>query len=319
MSPAPASLRRAVAGGGALLLVLLLVAAARRLDLHRAALELAGARPGWIVAAVLAYVVILPLWAAQWRLLAPPGPRNRLRAMLGVVCMTSSVLNTTPLLIGEAAGVQLLASVAGIDRASGLAVLAMDQLLVGLAKLAVIGAAVLLLPTPAALRHGILALAGGVGLLALALVVLVTTRAAGQWRAAHPRAEQALHRATRALGALGTPKRGGAAFLLALAKKGCELLAILAIQRAFGVTLPAASALLVLAALNIATLLPLVPGNVGVFEAAMVLAYAWLGVPPERALGMAVVQHLCYVAALALPGYAWLARGVPARNAAATP
>ena len=107
--------------------------------------------------------------------------------------------------------------------------------------------------------------------------------------------------------------------MLAFAKKGCELGAIISLQHAFGITLPPSSALLVLAALNIATLLPLVPGNVGVFETAVVFAYAWLGVAPERALGLAVVQHVCYVAALALPGYAWLARGVPLRSTAATP
>jgi uncharacterized membrane protein YbhN (UPF0104 family) len=60
-----------------------------------------------------------------------------------------------------------------------------------------------------------------------------------------------------------------------------------------------------------------VPGNLGVYEAAVVVAYAWLGVPPERALGIALVQHACYFAALALPGYRWLARRVRDRSAAA--
>ena len=54
--------------------------------------------------------------------------------------------------------------------------------------------------------------------------------------------------------------------------------------------------------LNLATLLPIVPGNVGVFEGAVVFALTPLGVPLEQALGIAVVQHLCYFIALALPG-----------------
>jgi glycosyltransferase 2 family protein len=56
------------------------------------------------------------------------------------------------------------------------------------------------------------------------------------------------------------------------------------------------------------TLLPLVPGNVGVFEAAVVLALTRFGVGPEQALGVAVVQHLCYFVALALPGLLAAAR-----------
>ena len=109
-----------------------------------------------------------------------------------------------------------------------------------------------------------------------------------------------------ALAPLRSPVRGGGALLLALAKKGVEVLAIVCVQRAFGLTLPIAGAVLVLASLNLATLLPITPGNVGLYEAAVVFAYTWLGVPAERALGVAIVQHLCYFVALALPGYWWL-------------
>jgi uncharacterized membrane protein YbhN (UPF0104 family) len=78
------------------------------------------------------------------------------------------------------------------------------------------------------------------------------------------------------------------------------------------------SAVLVLAALNLATLLPLVPGNVGVYEAVTVVAYGYLGVDADHALGIALVQHACYFVALALPGYGWLWRGVRSRSAAAS-
>jgi len=43
-----------------------------------------------------------------------------------------------------------------------------------------------------------------------------------------------------------------------------------------------------------------------------------LGVPTERALGMAVVQHACYFVALALPGYRWLASSASRSAAAAS-
>jgi uncharacterized membrane protein YbhN (UPF0104 family) len=133
------------------------------------------------------------------------------------------------------------------------------------------------------------------------------------------RAARALRAVAEALAPLRSPSRGGGALALALAKKLAELLAILCVQRAFGVELPFASAVLVLATLNLATLLPIVPGNVGVYEAATVIAYTYLGVAPELALGIALVQHACYFVALGMPGYGWLARGTAPASAAATP
>ena len=107
---------------------------------------------------------------------------------------------------------------------------------------------------------------------------------------------------------LRSASRGIPTLALALLKKAVEVAAILCVQRAFGVHLPVAGAVLVLATLNLATLLPVVPGNAGVFEAAIVLALTRMGVAPELALGIAVVQHLCYFVALAAPGLVWVAR-----------
>jgi hypothetical protein len=161
-----------------------------------------------------------------------------------------------------------------------------------------------------------------IGVAALLLgVVAVAWRSARSSRLAErvlpARAARILAAVGEALAPLRSPSRGGGALLLALAKKAAEVAAILCVARAFGVELPAAGAVLVLAALNLATLLPIVPGNLGVYEAAVVLAYAHLGVDAERALGIALVQHACWFAALALPGYRWLARSAPRSSAAA--
>ena len=305
-----------------LVLAALLLLAVRRLDLARVAQELVHVRAGWVLLALVAFSAILPLWAAQWWLLAPPTSRRTPRRMLGVVAMTSSVLNTSPMLVGEASGVYFLAEHAGVDRASGLAVLAMDQLFVGLAKVGVLTAAASVLPLPQVMRIGVRMLAIAVSLLLVALMLLARGGASLPRALVGDGSSRLASIAIRAMDALA-PLRSfslaGGGLLLALCKKGCELLAILAIQHAFNVDLPASSAFVVLAALNLATLLPLVPGNAGVFEAAVVFAYGWLGIPPERALGMAVVQHAAYFVALALPGYAWLARAVPRRSVAATP
>jgi uncharacterized protein (TIRG00374 family) len=107
---------------------------------------------------------------------------------------------------------------------------------------------------------------------------------------------------------LRSAARGLPALGIALLKKAVEVAAIACVHRAFGLPVPLSAAIIVLAVLNLATLLPIVPGNVGVFEAAVVLALARFGISPEQALGVAVVQHLCYFVALAVPGLLFAAR-----------
>lgn len=312
MSAPPATARRLLRLAALAVVVGLAVMAVRQLSLARVAAELAVARPGWIALALLSFVAIIPLWALQWRVLAPAVPRPSVPAMLGVVAMTSTVLNTAPLLVGEAAGIYFLVTEAGLARAAALSVLAMDQLFVGVAKLCVLAGAAATVALPLWMARGALGLAGGVAVLLLVVAAAawyagrLSTSALG--RALPPRLTRVAAAAGAALAPIRSPARSGAALALALGKKLAEALAILCVQRAFGVSLAPESALLVLAAANLATLLPIVPGNLGVYEAAVVLAYSYLGVPPERALGIALVQHACYFAALALPGYRWLAR-----------
>ena len=299
----------------------LLVIAVRRFDLSQLTLVLATARPGWVALAMASYMAILPLWALQWCVLAPPAGEPRFARMLGVIAMYSSVLNTTPLLGGEAAALMFLVVRAGISRAAALSMLAMDQLVLGVAKVTVLVMAAWLVSLPLWMERGMRALSLAVALLLVALLAVAWgDRTVARVAQRLPeRGGRALHAVAGALAPLRSPWRGGSSLLLALLKKLAEVLAILCVQHAFGVALPVGSAVLVLAALNLATLVPIVPGNVGVYEAAIVVAYGHLGVDPERALGMALVQHACYFVALALPGYGWLARGARSRSAAASP
>jgi uncharacterized membrane protein YbhN (UPF0104 family) len=311
VSQAIAARRRSGRALAILALTGLFVVSLYRMDLGRALALLASVRAGWLGLALLCYVAILPLWAWQWHLLAPPDSTRRFGDMLGVVGTTSSVLNTTPMLVGEATGVALLVTRTHLDRAAALSVLAMDQLLVGIAKLTVLATAALVAPLPGWMTRAVLALLVSLALLASALLL-------ASWR--HADVASALARfvpsgVANGVGAfaaslepLRQPARGAPALGLAWLKKAAEVVAILCIQRAFGVSLPIGAAVVVLAVLNLATLLPVVPGNVGVFEAAVVLALTRFGVPAEQALGIAVVQHLCYFAALATPGLAWTAR-----------
>lgn len=304
-----------------LVLGALLFVAVRRFDLTQVLASVATARPRWLMLAIVCYLGILPLWALEWCVLAPRDGQPLFTRMVGVIAMTSSVLNTTPMLVGEAAAVLFLVARAGLSRAAALSVLAMDQLVLGIAKVGVLVLATWLLVLPLWMERGLRTLAAAVALLFVALLgVAWGDRTVDRVASRLPeRAGRALRGVASALAPLRSPWRGGSSLALALLKKLAEMLAIVCIQRAFGVALPFSSAVLVLAALNLATLLPVVPGNVGVYEAVVVVSYGYLGVGVDRALGMALVQHACYFVALALPGYGWLLRGPRSRSAAASP
>jgi uncharacterized protein (TIRG00374 family) len=306
----PAARRRAAWAVAVPVVVAIGALSLRRLDLGRVILELRNVRIAWLLAAVLCFAAILPLWAVQWSVLAPRTPDNTITRMLGVTTMMSSTLNTTPLFLGEAAGLVLLVTRIGVTRAAAVSITVMDQLLVGIAKVTVLSTAALLLTLPDWMRTGWETLAVGVLLLLLLCGAVAWQRdelVARAERSLPPRIANAIVNLGTALDPLRSPTRAGLALLLALAKKLAELLAILCVQRAFGTALPVASAVLVLAALNLATLLPIVPGNLGVYEGAVILVYTRLGVSTEHAVSIAVVQHACYFVALALPGYLWAA------------
>lgn len=289
-------------------LTIVLIIVARDLPWRRAMDEVRRVEIAWLAIAVAANLVILPLWAVEWRLLVPRAFRVGFDRMFEVVSVTAAVLNSVPFFAGEASGVALLIGRAGLSRGAALSVLAMDQLLVGFAKLAVIAATALYVPLPGWLRAGIVSLLAAVAFLALVLLSLAHSWATLRERLLdRPSRARALAARVMAWGAHFDALRDSGRALrlaaLALAKKAAELAGILAVQMAFGWEPNLASALLVLAALSITTLLPLAPANLGVYEATVFGTYRYLGYPSETAVGVAIVQHLCFLLPALTTGY----------------
>ena len=287
--------------------------------------RLAQVRPLWLMAAVMANVVILPLWAIEWRLLVPAGFRVAYGRMFEIVAITASVLNAVPFFAGEASAVGLLVARGGLTRGAAVSVLAMDQLLVAFAKLATLAAATLFVALPGWLRAGVLSLVAGFAI--LLVILLVLAHAWAPWQAWLERASGRVRSTVASIVAWGThldalrqPRRAAPAMLLALLKKGAEVAAIIATQLAFGLDPSLAAAVLVVAALAITTLLPIAPANLGVYEATVFAAYRYLGVSSDAAIGLALVQHACFLVPSILTGYltAMLGQLTRGRGARAT-
>jgi uncharacterized protein (TIRG00374 family) len=260
----------------------------------------------WLVLAVCGNLAIQPFAAIQWRLLLPKDRRIRLRKMLSITALGSLALNTAPALIGHASMVLLLARQPGMSHSTALSVLALDQLTEAIAKVTVVLLAIAVLPVPNWMQQGAIGLAVAAALFLVAMIVAARHHGTvARWaRGAGPRSAIGFAaRWTERLETLRTPPRFLAALTACFGMKLVEGLAIIAAQQALGVDLPASSAILILAAAGLGTMLPLAPGNLGTYEAAVFVAYRWLGVSAGDALALAIVQHLAYLAACVGAGY----------------
>lgn len=268
----------------------------RHLPWSKAWFALREARLPWIAMAVAANGMMFPIWASQWRLLAPREQRPRWLEMLRITGLVSLAQSVFPALAGQAAAVGLLVSRGRLSRGAALSVVAVDQSLTGLGKLAVIGLAAFLMPLPAPMRDGGLALMVGVAAFISSLVVIARgSERLLPWAEGKstPVAKATMHLIAwaRELEPLRkAPGRFWGGFAYALGKKACEILAALAIQYGCGLPVSLSAAVLVVAALGMATLLR-TPGNLGVYEATVILIYGSLGMPPAPTLAAALLQH----------------------------
>jgi uncharacterized membrane protein YbhN (UPF0104 family) len=291
--------RRLALVAGWIIATVLLAVCARTIDWHRALDVIATARPTWLLAAIGANTAILLCWTAYWLALRPPGEtRVSYRRMFEIVATASSLMNTVPLGGGHASSVVLLARRGEMTHRGALSVFALDQLGEGLTKLGIFLLAALLAPLPSWMRAGIFSASIAIGALFLVLVV-----------ASHWAAELAILKQWR---------RSAAALCCVIGMKAAQALGIVAVQYAFGVDLSPSGTLLVLAALTLGTMVPLSPGNLGTFEASAFLAYRYLGIAPEQALSLAIVQHVCFMLPAVGVGYFFVSAHTLSRSAIAS-
>lgn len=303
--------RRWLLLGGWLLLTVLVVAAFRNVAWDEARATLQGASWGWFGLAVVLNAAILVFATWQWMVFVPRNTPVSFGTMFWITAVTSTVSNGGPFLAGHATGIHLLATRGRVGYATGVSVKALDQLAEGITKLVLVATAVAASPLPGLLRGGVVGLMALVGTLG-GFLVLAAHRShhledlAHRWDGWPGRTAAFLSRSAAQLEALRRPRVFAGAVLLGLAQKVWEGLAIVAVLAALHVTAPAWGVLLVLAAVNLSTMMSVTPANVGIYEGSAVLAYGAMGLDPDAAVGIAVVQHLAYLIPLAGVGWATL-------------
>ena len=291
--------RRAALLGAWVLATALVVVCALTVDWTRAAEVLVAARPSWIALAVLANATIVPLTALFWTALRPQTEDPvSFRTAFEIAATAIAVMNAVPFGAGHVSMVLLWIQRGNTTQRGALSVLALDQLGEGLAKVALFLLVGLLAPMPAWMRAGVTTATLLVAALILALGL------ASRWLS-ELRIDRSWSRTTSALAWL-------------VLSKLAEAFAIVAAQRAFGIDVGISGTVLVLAAASLGSMIPVTPGNAGTYEAAVFVAYRHLGLTPEQALSVALVQHICYVLPSVGIGYLFVSAQTVARSAIAS-
>jgi uncharacterized membrane protein YbhN (UPF0104 family) len=231
----------------------------------------------WLGAALGINLVSLAAKGWAWQLLLRPVQRVAWRTAQEATLAGSAVADLATSVVGEAARIQVLVRKTGIGWRHALASVVYLRAVEGLGLAVFLLAAPLLVPLPPELRVAQAAAAGAL-VVGLTLVVL---RPRGRLMGWLP---QPLQRAAAALGDLTSARALPAPLLLALLNWASQWATYALVLRAAGVHGALAASFVALVAANLAGLVPLSPGNVGVFQAAIVLGLLPLGVDADRAV-----------------------------------
>jgi len=286
--------RRVLAGAAVALLalvVVLLIPNALGARIGGIATRIGDARPLWLWIAGVSFLGTLVFSAGAWRCAfrqcGAEISRTQALARFGVGSLVNSV---SPARLGDAARIALFSrSLEGPDRlwtSGGIFAAISAMKLVTLVAIVIAASASQTIPV-----WPIVALAGGVVL--VAALALVTRRL--------PFAKHSQH-LLDAFRTLAHSRRGSAQLAgWVLAGMLARLAAVAAILISLGIPSPLAAALIVVPALDLAGLVPLTPGNIGVTSAAVAAALQSRGIDFTKALTAGIAFHA--VEALASLGF----------------
>lgn len=278
-----------------------IVVVAWRADLADVRAAMSGLRYEWLLPAILLSFATIPLRTLRWQRLFHPQhvPFGR---VLGILTIGQAISALAPFRLGDLARVYLLGELEHRGKAWTLATIALERLLDILTLVLILFLLVPFAPVPAWARQS--------ALLGMALSVVMLGAMAVAWRFREralarrwpslPVGEALVARVRALIGAtvdglavLSAPRALGQAALSSLLIWLLSGLVLWTVMPAFGIPASLSTALLVLVVSAVAIAIPLAPGAVGVYHAAVVEALVLTtDVPPATATSYAIVTHL---------------------------
>lgn len=251
------------------------------------------ASPRWLIAAALVNLLTPAVRGTRWWLFLRAAGSPSLTLAIHAAYVGSGLNNVLPASGGDAARALLVARRSIIPAATALATLAVDRFVEIATYLALILAIPLFIVVPEVISRGksiaavTLAVLGGVGIIATrrARHRAHDTSSSKQ----HGRLRQQLSRFITGLAELPSPRRVAPAVGLSLIAWGIQAATYDLVALATGLPASFAESTVVMLAVNLSFLMPLTPGNVGVFQAVYAVTMAALGVPSSAAVATALL------------------------------
>jgi uncharacterized membrane protein YbhN (UPF0104 family) len=269
----------------------------RDVDFAALAATLRGASwPLVVLAATLNFTLNLSARTLRWRALLPPSPRTgspvAFRTLAEIVAAAQATNTVVPFRVGEAVRTIALREREGFKLREIVGAQVVEKI-VEVASMVTLAIPIVLSRSMPGMPSSRWFVLGGV-VAAAAVLVTVMRRAAGTLR----------------------PRAVFTAYGWALASDTVDLATIALSLAAVQVYVGPISWCAILVAVNLAIAIPATPGQIGVLEAAAVLALAGLGVPQGRALAFALLYHGVHVSSfLAAGGLAFAITSLRERRA----
>ncbi|HWC89562.1 MAG TPA: lysylphosphatidylglycerol synthase transmembrane domain-containing protein [Pirellulales bacterium] len=280
----------------------------RDVDLDRLTESIGRVRWGLLAAGAAIVSAVQLMVACEWALLLPREKRIGFRRLLEAVNVMVMLQNSVHHFAGHAFAIYHLGHRQRVGKSVMLSVLSMDQLAEATARLLTWAFLALFIGLPAWAVGGVGTVFGLACVLYTVLIVCAwrhrdfqvvrnPARLRGWARLRYHFSEWAhyLHGIRRAEIMLG-------AVALAIGKKLARSVGVYCVQQSFGLDLPLYAPLLVVASLDLATMISVTPGHLGIFEAALFFIYQYLGLPPTEAMILALFDHLVFILGAVLPG-----------------
>lgn len=273
----------------------------------------------WLLGAALgAFLATQVLKAARWRaLFYPDHGARRFGKLLRLIYIGQMVNAAIPARLGEIARAYLLARTESISGAYVLGTIVLEKSLDSLMLLLVVLVTSIFMPFPSWVKGSSLVVSGGMA--ALLVIMTVLSRWEGRlpaWvaRAVGPSSwlgrlgiVPAIRRAALSLRPLRSARMNLVLWGWSAGNWALMILTNVLVFWAFGLRLPWTAAPLLLAILNIGTIVPSSPGRIGIFHYLCVLTLGLYGVDAALALACGILLHAVVYVPIFLLGvyYLW--------------
>ena len=290
--------------------------AVRQANLSESLRVLGTVRPGWLVAATLAYLSSFPVRALRWRLILRAQRALSLRELMPSIFVGYMANNVLPVRAGEIYRAHFLGRRAAMSRSGVAASIVVERTLDGLMLVCAIVLVFFLFPREDYLGGAALVAGAFFLFLAAGILVYVLTADKAQRvidrglgllpRTLHERLAGRLNsflRGIRGISTVGGLLEAGMYTVLVWTLDACAVALVVA---SFGVALPLVGFVLVFSLVALSTTLPSGPGFVGPFQYAFVLSLGTFAVSRETALAISVAAQLALLGSVTFIGLVFL-------------